>query len=263
MLEITRRPLEGRQAIVTGASRGLGRVIATALADCGADVALVARSADGLAETAAAVRDTGRRAIPLTCDVTDPDDVAHMAEDALSALPQIDIVVANAGVAGPTQPLHEIDLADWRHTVEANLDSVFLTFRAFVPALLDKGAGSLLAVSSMTGKRPLYGRTPYAAAKLGVIGLVRTLAVELGPSGIRVNAVCPGPIEGERLGAVVAAQTRAGAGSGVRDALERAAALQRVVAPEEVAAACVFLASDAAAAITGEDLNVSAGLVMY
>lgn len=253
---------------MTGASRGLGRVIAMALADCGADVALVARSPDGLRETANAVRITGRRAVPLACDLTDPDDVARMAEGALAALPGIDIVVANAGVAGPTRPLHEIEHADWRRTVEANLDSVFLTFRAFVPALLATGGGSLVAVSSMTGKRPLYGRTPYAAAKLGIIGLVRTLAVELGPSGIRVNTVCPGPVEGERLRAVLAAQAQAGArtdsaASAARDALVGGTALQRVVEPEEVAAACVFLASDAAAAITGEDLNVSAGLVMY
>jgi NAD(P)-dependent dehydrogenase (short-subunit alcohol dehydrogenase family) len=131
--------------------------------------------------------------------------------------------------------------------------------------MIESGAGSLVAISSMTGKRPLHGRTPYAAAKMGVIGLVRTLAVELGPHGIRVNAVCPGAVAGPRIDDVIRRQA---ATRGITEheallAFTGASPLGRLVKANEVAAACAYLASDAAAAITGEDLNVSAGVVMY
>jgi NAD(P)-dependent dehydrogenase (short-subunit alcohol dehydrogenase family) len=117
----------------------------------------------------------------------------------------------------------------------------------------------------MTGKRPLHGRTPYAAAKMGVIGLVRTLAAELGPHGIRVNAICPGAVAGPRIDDVIARQasTRGISEQEARAAFTGASPLDRLVAADEVAAGCAFLASGAAASITGEDLNVSAGVVMY
>ena len=127
-----------------------------------------------------------------------------MAKGVLERFGAVHTVVANAGIGGPTTPMHEIDLAAWRECLSIDLDGVFLTFRAFIPSLIAAGAGSLIAISSMTGKRPLYGRTPYAASKMGVIGLVRTLALELGPHGIRVNAVCPGAVGGPRLDAVFA-----------------------------------------------------------
>ena len=174
-------------------------------------------------------------------------------------------MVANAGIAGPTTPLHEMSLADWRETVATDLDGVFLTFRAFIPAMIERRDGSLIAISSMTGKRPLYGRTPYAAAKMGVIGLVRTLATELGPHGIRVNAVCPGPVAGPRIEQVIALQAAARGitAEQARAEMDGMSPLRRMVTAEEVAAACVFLASGGSASITGEDLNVTAGVVMY
>jgi NAD(P)-dependent dehydrogenase (short-subunit alcohol dehydrogenase family) len=142
---------------------------------------------------------------------------------------------------------------------------VFLTFRAFVPALIQAGEGCLIAISSMTGKRPLHGRTPYAAAKMGVIGLVRTLALELGPHGVRVNAVCPGAVAGPRIEDVVRKQAAA---RGISEdealaAFTGTSPLGRLVEAGEVARACAYLASDGAAAVTGEDLNVTAGVVMY
>jgi NAD(P)-dependent dehydrogenase (short-subunit alcohol dehydrogenase family) len=145
----------------------------------------------------------------LSCDVRDEPSVTAMAKRVRNEVGSVHTVVANAGIAGPTKPMHQVTLDEWRECIEIDLEGVFLTFRAFVPQLVDAGAGSLIAISSMTGKRPLYGRSPYAAAKMGVIGLVRTLALELGP------------------------------------------------------AACAYLASDRAGAVTGEDLNVSAGVVMY
>ena len=250
--------------MVTGGNRGIGRAIAVALAADGFAVAVTARDADTLADTVAAIEADGGTALALPCDVRDEESVTTMARD-VADLGRVHTVVANAGIAGPTAPLHEIQLAEWRNCLATDLDGVFLTFRAFVPAMIESGAGSLVAISSMTGKRPLHGRTPYAAAKMGVIGLVRTLAVELGPHGIRVNAVCPGAVAGPRIDDVIRRQA---ATRGITEdeallAFTGASPLARLVKANEVATACAYLASDAAASITGEDLNVSAGVVMY
>jgi NAD(P)-dependent dehydrogenase (short-subunit alcohol dehydrogenase family) len=253
--------LDSPVAVVTGANRGIGRAITVALAAAGFTVAAGARDPASLADT---VKEAGETVVPVVCDVCDEGSVATLAERA-GQLGQVRVVVANAGIAGPTAPLHEITLADWRETIATDLDGVFLTFRAFIPAMLERRDGSLIAISSMTGKRPLHGRTPYAAAKMGIIGLVRTLAAELGPHGIRVNAVCPGAVSGPRIDQVLARQAAARGitEEAVRAELAGLSPLRRLVRPEEVAATCVYLASDGSAAVTGEDVNVTAGVVMY
>jgi NAD(P)-dependent dehydrogenase (short-subunit alcohol dehydrogenase family) len=253
-----------RVAVVTGGNRGIGRAIAVALAADGFAIAVTARDAGTLADTVAAIEADGGTALAVPCDVRDEESVTTMARD-VADLGRVHTVVANAGIAGPTAPLHEIQLAEWRNCLATDLDGVFLTFRAFVPAMIESRAGSLIAISSMTGKRPLHGRTPYAAAKMGVIGLVRTLAVELGPHGIRVNAVCPGAVAGPRIDDVIRRQaaTRGITEDEALRAFTGASPLARLVKANEVATACAYLASDAAASITGEDLNVSAGVVMY
>jgi NAD(P)-dependent dehydrogenase (short-subunit alcohol dehydrogenase family) len=252
-------------AVVTGANRGIGRAVAVAYAVAGYAVALTARDPASCADAVTEIEDAGGTAFAAACDVADEASVAAMAAAVLDRFGSVHTVVANAGITGPTAPLHEVSLAQWRECLATDLDGVFLTFRAFVPALVAAGSGSLVAISSMTGKRPMHGRSPYAAAKMGVIGLVRTLAVELGPHGVRVNAVCPGAVGGPRLDGVVRAQARS---RGVTEEEARAAftapsPLGRVVDAREIARTCVFLSSDAAAAITGEDLNVSAGVVMH
>jgi len=251
-------------AAVTGANRGIGRAITVALAAAGFTVAASARDPASLAGTVAAASQAGGTAVPFGCDVRDEASVAALAGRA-GQLGPVRAVVANAGIAGPTAPLHEITLADWRETIATDLDGVFLTFRAFIPAMIERRNGSLIAISSITGKRPLYGRTPYAAAKMGVIGLVRTLATELGRYDIRVNAVCPGLVAGPRIEEVLARQAAARgiSAEAVRAEVDALSPLGRMVRAEEVAAACVFLASRGSAAITGEDLNVTVGIVMY
>ena len=251
-------------AVVTGANRGIGRAIAVAFAAAGFTVAAAARDPASLADTVAEAGKAGGTAVPVGCDVCDETSVAALAATAGEIGP-VHTVVANAGIAGPTAPLHEISLEEWRETLAIDLDGVFLTFRAFIPAMIQRRDGSLVAISSMTGKRPLYGRTPYAAAKMGVIGLVRTLATELGPYHIRVNAVCPGFVAGPRMEQVVRRQAavRGIAEEAVRGEVTGLSPLGRMVRPEEVAETCVFLASGGSATITGEDLNVTAGVVMY
>ena len=248
-------------AVITGANRGIGRAITVALAAAGYAVAAGARDPASLADT---VKEAGGTVVPVACDVCDEGSVATLADRA-GQLGPVRVVVANAGIAGPTAPLHEITLVDWRETIATDLDGVFLTFRAFIPAMIERRDGSLIAISSMTGKRPLHGRTPYAAAKMGVIGLVRTLATELGPHGVRVNAICPGAVAGPRIDQVLARQAvaRGITEEAVRAELTGLSPLRRLVQAEEVAAACVYLASCGSAAITGEDLNVTAGVVMY
>ncbi len=254
-------------AVVTGANRGIGRAIAVAFAAAGYSVLASARDpaslADSVAEAEKAARaDVGGTVLAAAGDVLDETSMAALAATAAD-LGDVHAVVANAGVAGPTAPMHEITLDQWRDTVATDLDGVFLTFRAFVPGLIARRSGSLIAISSMTGKRPLYGRTPYAAAKMGVIGLVRTLATELGPHGVRVNAVSPGYVSGPRMDMVVRrqAEARGAPEDQVRAEVSSSSPLGRMVSAQEVAEACVYLA--AATAITGEDLNVTAGVVMY
>lgn len=258
--------LDGKVAVVTGGNRGIGREIAGALAAAGAAVVIASRDERTLNQTAEWLRDLGGESLAVPCDVVDEASVEGLRATVLERFGRVDAVVANAGTTGPTQPLQEITLADWRDCVASNLDSVFLTFRAFVPALVEAGGGSLVAISSMTGKRPLAGRTPYAAAKLGLVGLCRTLAAEVGPRGVRVNSVCPGAVDGPRIRNVIRAQAES-QGLSEEEAAQQLftgpAPLQRLVDPREIARTCVFLASDASSGITGEDVNVSAGVVMY
>jgi NAD(P)-dependent dehydrogenase (short-subunit alcohol dehydrogenase family) len=257
--------LAGRVAVVTGGNRGLGRAIAHAFARAGAAVAIGARDEAALARVAEELRAGGSDCLDAPCDVADPASVDAFGAAVLGRFGRADVVVACAGVAGPTKPLHEIEPAEWRECVAIDLDGVYLTFRRFVPGMIERRSGSLIAISSVNGKRPLWGRTPYSAAKLGVIGLVRVLALELGPYGIRANTVCPGAVGGDRLERVIQRQAEA-LGISVEDARRQVTdltPLRRFVHAEEVADACVYLASDRAAAITGEDLNVTAGLVMH
>jgi NAD(P)-dependent dehydrogenase (short-subunit alcohol dehydrogenase family) len=131
--------------------------------------------------------------------------------------------------------------------------------------MIERGRGSIVVIGSTTGKRPLYGRTPYAASKLGLVGLVRTLAVELGPLGVRVNLISPGAVAGPRIEGVIRAQARAAGMSyeAVHEEATKTTPLRRLIPPEDIAAAAIFLASDASASTTGEDLNVSGGLAMH
>jgi len=257
--------LVGKVVVISGANRGIGRAIAEAMASQGAAVAAGARDQSSLDDLRDAVDRMGGRFIGLPCDVTDPNSLDSMAEAVLQQWGRVDAVVANAGVTGAVRPMHVLTYEQWRECIATDLDGVFITFRPFIASMIDNRRGSLIAISSGTGKKPLPNRTPYCAAKMGVIGLVRSLALELGPSGIRVNSVCPGAVDGERLRKYVVTQA-VDQGISEDESLARFtdnAALKRTTEPHEVADACVFLASDLATGITGEDMNVSAGLIMY
>jgi NAD(P)-dependent dehydrogenase (short-subunit alcohol dehydrogenase family) len=257
--------LKEKIAVITGGGRGLGRVIALACAKEGADLVLASRSLEALQETKAAVENLGRQALVVPTDIRREESVRNLAEQALAHFGRIDILVNNTGITGPTAPLWEITPAEWEETFAVNVTGAYLCCRAFLPSMLERRSGCILFISSMTGKRPLFGRSPYAAGKLALVGLARTLAWETGPYGIRVNVVSPGPIEGERVERVIRNQAQA-EGISEEEARRRFtsnAPLGRLIPPGDIAEAVIFLASDKAASITGEDLNVSAGTVMY
>ena len=258
-------PLEGRIAAVTGGARGLGRSIVTVLAARGADVAVLVRDPGSASTVAGEARALGRRAEVVRCDLSDEASVTEAATKTISHFGRLDVLVCNSGIAGPTASLWETTSEAWCETLSVNLVGTFLSCRAFLPTMIEQGSGSVVLIGSMTGKRPLAGRTSYAASKLGLVGLARTLAVEVGGFGVRVNVVSPGPIAGERLDRVLAAQAEHlhVPFDEVRARLLRETSLGHAVAPKDVAEAVAFLASDAAASVTGEDLNVSAGMVMY
>ncbi|GER83750.1 oxidoreductase [Thermogemmatispora aurantia] len=257
--------LQEKVAVITGGGRGIGRAIALAYARAGARLALAARSVAALEETRRMVSDLGGEAVVIPTDVSEATAVAGLAQAVREHFGRVDILVNNSGTAGPTTPLWEVTPDAWEETFAVNVRGPFLCCRALLPLMIAQASGCILFIGSMTGKRPLFGRTPYAASKLALVGLARTLAWEVGPYGIRVNVISPGPVEGERIEQVIRKQAEIKGISleEARATFLRDAPLGRLVAAEEVAAAAVFLASEQAASITGEDLNVSAGIVMY
>lgn len=257
--------LAGRTVVVTGAGRGIGRAISLRCAAEGAAVALAGRSTGELEEVAARVRGTGGQAVVASTDVTDAASTTEMVKRVEAELGPPDVLVANSGVAGPTAPLWEVSPEDWDATYAVNVRGVFLCCRAVLPGMVRRGAGSIAVVGSMSGKRPLANRTPYTSSKTALIGLVRTLALETGPYGVRVNLVSPGPVTGPRLDAVLEGQSRriGRPADELRADLAGESPLRRFTEPEDVADAIVFLSSEQARNITGEDLNVSAGLTMH
>ncbi|MBZ6496774.1 SDR family NAD(P)-dependent oxidoreductase [Natrinema longum] len=255
--------LEDVTAVVTGASQGIGREIAITMADHGANVVLAARS-DGIYETEAEI--DSRATLAVEVDVTDEDSVVDGIEAAVDEFGGIDCLVNNAGIAGPTAPIEEVTLEEWRKTMSVNVDGMFLMTKYAAPHLRESDRGSVINLSSISGKRPLRNRTPYTASKMAVIGLTRTLAVEFGDDDVTVNAICPGATKGPRIDSVIEEQA-----DSLDVSFEEAkaqlftdeAALGKLVDASDIADAASFLASENARSITAQDLNVDGGTVWY
>ena len=257
--------LAGAVVVVTGAGKGIGRHIALAFADAGATIAAVGRDVAALEAICELIEARGARGLVAPADVGEPDQVAAMARRVLDELGKVDVLVCNSGIAGPTAPLWEISPQEWAQTLNVNVTGTFLCCRALLPAMIERRGGAIVVIGSVSGKRPLHGRTPYTTSKLGLVGLVRTLAWETGEHGIRVNLISPGYVAGPRIERVIAAQATALdlTPDQARARFTSSSPLGGLTPPEDVAACAVFLASPAAASITGEDLNVSAGVAMY
>ena len=187
------RLLEGKNAIITGAGRGIGRAIAEAFARQGCNIAALARSKDEIEETAALVRTLGVQAVALQCDVTQAPSVDAAFAAAEAALGPVDILVNNAGMAR-FKPFAALSMEDWNETIASNLTSVFLCTQRVLPGMMARRAGRIINVSSVSGLKPIAEQSAYCAAKHAVNGLTKTLALELHPFGIGVHAICPGGV---------------------------------------------------------------------
>lgn len=241
-------PLEGQIALVTGAGRGIGRAIALALAGAGANLILIARTADKLMETATLVNRMGQQALPITADVSRREEVQRAVARGLEAFGRVDILVNNAGVQPPIGPLVGNDPDEWTHTVAVNLFGPFYCIQAVLPGMIARRRGKIINLSGggATGPRPNF--SAYAASKAAIVRLTETLAEEVRPYNIQVNAIAPGAVNTRMLDEVLEAGEAAGA--------EWVAAQQRKAqggTPVEWAAELVvFLASEASNGLTGK-----------
>jgi len=247
--------LTGKTAIVTGASRGIGRAIAVAYARAGADVALVARDAEKLGEVRVEVEAAGRKATVLTCDVTDPEAVQRMADDAIAALGHVDVLVNNAGGTSFMVPFTAMRFPGWEKVMRLNVDSVVHVTQAVGRHMLERKSGSVINIASVAALGGVPGLAPYGASKAALISLTKTLAVEWAGEGVRVNALCPGWTatdlnrnlwENDEASAVLLASVP----------------MRRWARPDEMAGPAVFLASDASSFVTGQTLAVDGGVTV-
>jgi 3-oxoacyl-[acyl-carrier protein] reductase len=245
------RQLEGRVALVTGGARNIGRAIALALADAGAAVVVNARTSLAASqEVVAAIEAQGGRAFPHMADVTDEAAVEAMFAEVRSRFGRLDILVNNAAVRDVTK-IDDIDLATWRYVVGIILDGAFICTKAALPLLRASDAGAIVNIGGMSGHTGASGRPHVVAAKMGLVGLTRALAHDLGPAGITVNCVVPGLIETQR-----------NATSGANSAHAELGVLGRRGKPEEVAAVVRMLCGPEARYVTGQEWHVNGGAYM-
>jgi NAD(P)-dependent dehydrogenase (short-subunit alcohol dehydrogenase family) len=243
-----------RRVVVTAGGSGIGRAMAEAFLTAGDRVAICDRDAAALAE----VHEAHPGTMAEQADVTDEAALAAFCNRVEAEWGGADVVCANAGTGGPAGRIETLGLQDWRDCLAVNLDGAFLTCRWAARVMRAQGGGVILITSSVSGLFGFPQRSPYVTAKWGLVGLTKALASELGPAGVRVNAICPGAVEGPRMDRVVAmeAEARGVSEDAVRDGFAEGTALRRFVRAEEVATTALFLASDAASAITGQALAV-------
>ncbi|KPC58446.1 SDR family NAD(P)-dependent oxidoreductase [Streptomyces chattanoogensis] len=252
----SRFDLEGRKALVTGASRGTGRAIAYAFARAGADVAVLARSTDALQELAAEVEKFGRRAVVLTCDVTEEEQIHAAVSEAIRGLGALDVVANVAGGTPTAGPFVEIPVDAWQRDMRVNFASVLHFCRAVGPHLLQRGTGSVINVSSVAAVAGVPSRSTIAVSKSAVVALTRTLGAEWASAGVRVNAILPGWTATAETAAVRENQQ-------VSAGLMHAVPMHRWGTPEEIADSAVYLAADASRLVTGSCLTIDGGVSAY
>jgi NAD(P)-dependent dehydrogenase (short-subunit alcohol dehydrogenase family) len=253
--------LENKIALVTGGSQGIGKCIADRLGKAGATLAIAALDNEALAKAADDYKAKGFRFKAYGVDLSIDAAIESLVLSITKDLGPVDVLVNNAGIGGPTGPVHKIAVEDWDKTLQINLRTPFLLSRAVIPAMIARKSGKIINMSSVAGKMPYPLRTPYAASKWGLVGLTLTLAQEVGPYNVQVNAICPGPTKTELIESVIRARAAATGTDFETMSQEyvRATALKRMIMPEEVADLALFLASSQSDAITGQAIDISAG----
>jgi len=258
--------LNGKVAIVTGGGRGIGKAIAVAFAAEGASVVVASRNVENLQKVVTEIESKGNKALAIQTDVTVEEQVVHMVKQAVDTFGKIDILVNNSGIGGVTCPVVDLKLEDWLEVINVDLTGSMLCTKHALKYMVPQGSGVIINIAAEGGRagdgRAGYPmRSPYCCAKMGLIGLTETVAVEVGKYGIRVNAISPAAVRGERLENVVKARAKA-MGVPYEELMAKIAenySLGRIVEEHEVAAVAVFLASDEASAITGQTIPVHCG----
>jgi 3-oxoacyl-[acyl-carrier protein] reductase len=258
--------LRNKVAVITGPAKGMGAAVTLAFADEGCALVLAGRDTAAIEPVAQAARAKGVPAIVVRCDLTDPDQTDALARAALAQFGRIDILVNVAGGSGPIGKTGwETTTEEFNDIVELNMTGCFNTMRAVMPAMIEQGGGKVLNVGGTFGMRGRAGRMAYSASKWGLRGITKSFALEAGPHNINVNCVAPGMVDGPRFREKVCANMAAKLGISLEEAMQRHAddyALKRVTLDEDVANACLFLASDVSRQITGVDLPVDGGWAM-
>jgi NAD(P)-dependent dehydrogenase (short-subunit alcohol dehydrogenase family) len=258
--------LERRVAIVTGGGRGIGRAIARRFAAEGAAVLVAARTEKELCSVVEEIGGSGGQAAYATADVAREAECARIVTTTRERFGRIDILVNNAGDYGPIKPIEEIATGEWDHVIAVHLRAAFLLTRAVLPEMYASGRGVILNISSLSAKSAFPWGAPYAAAKAGMLGLTRVAAAEAARRGVRVNAICPGPVTETKMSKDLGATLAKRLGVGEKEQLE--GFLQSILqgrgqTADEIAAAAAFLVSDQASAIVGQSLNVDGGAAYF
>ncbi len=258
--------LRGKVAIITGGGKGIGRAIAFAFAREGATVVTASRTISALELTCKEITDNGGKAVYVQTDVSDEKQVQRLVAETIRQFGQVDILVNNSGISGPTSRVVDMDLIQWSETLAVDLTGSMLCSREVLKHMIERRNGNIINIVSEGGRSadgrsgyPL--RAAYCCSKMGLIGLTETLSVEMGEYGIRVNAVSPGPVLGERIWNVVEKRVAA-TGKTFDEMMKDLAAnnsLKRLATEEECAAVAVFLASEESSAVTGQTVPVSCG----
>jgi NAD(P)-dependent dehydrogenase (short-subunit alcohol dehydrogenase family) len=258
--------LAKKVAVITGGGRGIGRAMALKFAGEGAAVMVAARTESEIEAVAREIRDSGGRAAAVPTDVADEKHCERLIHEAASQFGRVDILVNNAGEYGPVKPVEEITPPEWDRVVAVHLRGAYLLTRLVLPGMYARGSGVILNISSLSAKSAFGWGSPYAAAKAGMLGLTRVTAAEAARKGVRVNAICPGPVTETKmskdLGQTLAERL------GVSKEEQLSGFLNTILqgrgqTANEIAAAALFLCSDGASAITGQALNVDGGAAFY
>ena len=250
-----------QRVVVTAAASGIGRAIATAFATTGARVELCDVDPGALADVAAALPGVGT----TTVDLRDGSAIDRWLDEAVDRLGGVDVLVNNAGIKGPTALVEDVGPAEWTETLSVCLDSHYRCIRRVAPLLKAQRGGTIVNLSSMAGMVGYGMRTPYAAAKWAVVGLTKSVAIELGPHDVTCNCICPGSVAGERIERVIDAEAaqRGVPGDTVRAEYLSGQSISRFVRPEEIADLCLFLASPAARMISGQAIAIDGHTETY